>query len=76
MTYQIKEVLVNQFGSRLCKLILDFGIICINIRFSDDFQGEEAKIIIISLVRSNNTRNVGFLRSMNRINVLLRSAFT
>ncbi|KAI1674825.1 AAA-12 multi-domain protein [Pyrenophora tritici-repentis] len=40
----------------------------------DNFQGEEAKIIIVSLVRSNEKRNVGFLKTTNRINVLLSRA--
>ncbi|KAL7272005.1 hypothetical protein RUND412_005210 [Rhizina undulata] len=38
----------------------------------DNFQGEEAKVIIVSLVRSNLEKNVGFLKTSNRINVLLR----
>jgi len=40
----------------------------------DNFQGEEAKIIIVSLVRSNKNRRVGFLKTTNRINVLLSRA--
>jgi hypothetical protein len=40
----------------------------------DNFQGEEAKVIVISLVRSNSKRKVGFLRTENRINVLLSRA--
>lgn len=40
----------------------------------DNFQGEEAKVIIVSLVRSNSARKVGFLRTENRINVLLSRA--
>jgi hypothetical protein len=40
----------------------------------DNFQGEEAKIIIISLVRSNKDKKVGFLKTTNRINVLLSRA--
>ncbi|KAF3035032.1 hypothetical protein E8E12_006473 [Didymella heteroderae] len=40
----------------------------------DNFQGEEAKIIVVSLVRSNKERNVGFLKTSNRINVLLSRA--
>ena len=40
----------------------------------DNFQGEEAKVIIVSLVRSNNEKRVGFLRTTNRINVLLSRA--
>ncbi|KAL8794129.1 MAG: hypothetical protein Q9195_003314 [Heterodermia aff. obscurata] len=40
----------------------------------DNFQGEEAKIVIISLVRSNDERKCGFLKTSNRINVLLSRA--
>ncbi|CAJ2511696.1 Uu.00g073210.m01.CDS01 [Anthostomella pinea] len=40
----------------------------------DNFQGEEAKVIIISLVRSNAKNNPGFLKTSNRINVLLSRA--
>ena len=32
----------------------------------DNFQGEEAKVVIISLVRSNKDKNCGFLRATNR----------
>ncbi|KAJ5382686.1 hypothetical protein N7517_000597 [Penicillium concentricum] len=40
----------------------------------DNFQGEEAKIVVISLVRSNTKNQCGFLRTPNRINVLLSRA--
>ncbi|KAL6887873.1 hypothetical protein GGI43DRAFT_417260 [Trichoderma evansii] len=40
----------------------------------DNFQGEEAKVIIISLVRSNPQKKCGFLSTSNRINVLLSRA--
>lgn len=40
----------------------------------DNFQGEEAKVIVISLVRSNSEKKVGFLKTTNRINVLLSRA--
>ncbi|EXV00312.1 UvrD/REP type DNA helicase [Metarhizium robertsii] len=40
----------------------------------DNFQGEEAKVVIVSLNRSNEARKVGFLRTTNRINVLLSRA--
>ena len=35
----------------------------------DNFQGEESKIIILSVVRSNDAGRVGFMRTPNRINV-------
>lgn len=40
----------------------------------DNFQGEEAKVVIVSLVRSNRINNPGFLKTPNRINVLLSRA--
>lgn len=40
----------------------------------DNFQGEEAKVVVISLVRSNKMNNCGFLKTSNRINVLLSRA--
>lgn len=40
----------------------------------DNFQGVEAKVIVISLVRSNEERKCGFLKTSNRINVLLSRA--
>lgn len=40
----------------------------------DNFQGEEAKVVVISLVRSNKSNRCGFLKTSNRINVLLSRA--
>ncbi|KAI0553283.1 hypothetical protein F4679DRAFT_571330 [Xylaria curta] len=40
----------------------------------DNFQGEEAKVVVISLVRSNSEQRCGFLSTSNRINVLLSRA--
>lgn len=40
----------------------------------DNFQGEEAEVVIISLVRCNDQLKPGFLRTENRCNVLLSRA--
>ncbi|KAG9695911.1 hypothetical protein KCU95_g3802, partial [Aureobasidium melanogenum] len=40
----------------------------------DNFQGEEADVVVISLVRSNDQQKCGFLRTSNQINVLLSRA--
>ena len=40
----------------------------------DNFQGEEADVVIISLVRSNCNGQVGFLKEPERVNVLLSRA--
>ncbi len=40
----------------------------------DNFQGEEAKVVVVSLVRCNAKNNPGFLKTSNRINVLLSRA--
>jgi len=40
----------------------------------DSYQGKENSIIIVSLVRNNKAKNIGFLRSENRANVALSRA--
>ena len=40
----------------------------------DNFQGEENQIILLSLVRSNKEKNIGFLTEMNRLCVSLSRA--
>ncbi|XP_034246882.1 LOW QUALITY PROTEIN: NFX1-type zinc finger-containing protein 1-like [Thrips palmi] len=47
-----------------------------NVRMTvvDNFQGEEADIILLSLVRSNEDDNVGFLKTENRVCVALSRA--
>ncbi|KAF8802852.1 P-loop containing nucleoside triphosphate hydrolase protein [Phlegmacium glaucopus] len=40
----------------------------------DGMQGREKEAVIISLVRSNNTRDVGFLREKRRMNVAMTRA--
>ncbi|KAK6953355.1 hypothetical protein Daesc_005658 [Daldinia eschscholtzii] len=47
---------------------------CLRLATVDNFQGEEARVVIISLVRSNLERQCGFLKTPNRINVLLSRA--
>lgn len=46
----------------------------IRVAVVDNFQGEEADIVIVSLVRSNNDGSIGFLKNENRVNVLLTRA--
>ena len=40
----------------------------------DNYQGEEARIVLVSLVRSNDSRDIGFLKRPQRVNVLLSRA--
>ncbi|KAI1744928.1 hypothetical protein F4680DRAFT_455897 [Xylaria scruposa] len=47
---------------------------CLTLATVDNFQGEEADVIVISLVRSNPDGRCGFLKTSNRINVLLSRA--
>lgn len=46
----------------------------IKVAILDAFQGEENKIILLSLVRSNKNNNIGFLSDYNRISVILSRA--
>lgn len=46
----------------------------ININILDNYQGEENKIIILSIVRSNPEGKIGFLATNNRVCVALSRA--
>ncbi|CAH0715751.1 unnamed protein product, partial [Brenthis ino] len=46
----------------------------VKITVVDNYQGEENRIVILSLVRSNKDRNIGFLSTSNRICVALSRA--
>ncbi|XP_046965728.1 NFX1-type zinc finger-containing protein 1-like [Vanessa cardui] len=46
----------------------------VKITVLDNYQGEESKIILLSLVRSNEQKNIGFLGSKNRICLALSRA--
>ena len=46
----------------------------ISINTVDGFQGQERDIIVISLVRSNNEGQIGFLRDLRRMNVAITRA--
>lgn len=47
---------------------------CVRAATVDNFQGEEAKIVIISLVRCNDDKDIGFVNGAERINVMLSRA--
>jgi superfamily I DNA and/or RNA helicase len=56
-----------QVGLVRC-LLLD---VCpgVEVRSVDGFQGQEKEAVVLSFVRSNSTRDVGFLADHRRINV-------
>ncbi|MBQ9646425.1 MAG: helicase, partial [Prevotella sp.] len=46
----------------------------ITVNTVDGFQGQERDIIVVSLVRSNETGEIGFLRDLRRMNVAITRA--
>ncbi|KAK5943902.1 hypothetical protein PMZ80_003183 [Knufia obscura] len=69
--YDLDEEQGTRLGSMTQKDTLSQAL---RIATVDNFQGEEAKVVVISLVRSNDQHHVGFLKTTNRINVLLSRA--
>ncbi|GMH37812.1 hypothetical protein BSKO_05685 [Bryopsis sp. KO-2023] len=47
---------------------------CIRVATVDNFQGEEAKVVILSLTRNKKEGHIGFLGNRNRANVMLSRA--
>jgi hypothetical protein len=47
---------------------------CVRLATVDNFQGEEAEIVLISTVRCNHQNRTGFLKIANRVNVMLSRA--
>ncbi|KAL9077557.1 MAG: hypothetical protein Q9157_003334 [Trypethelium eluteriae] len=66
----LEEPLVQQRSETARTTLLN----AVRIATVDNFQGEEAKVVVISLVRSNAQNRCGFLKTSNRINVLLSRA--
>ena len=66
---------VHRFGARLAQLAktMPDAANVLN-KVVDNYQGEENGIVIVSLVRSNNERRIGFLATPNRVNVALTRA--
>ena len=46
----------------------------ISVNTVDGFQGQERDVILISLVRSNDAGQIGFLRDLRRMNVAITRA--
>jgi ATP-dependent RNA/DNA helicase IGHMBP2 len=52
----------------------DRKVASLSIKTIDGFQGEERDVIYISLVRSNETQEIGFLNDLRRMNVAITRA--
>lgn len=65
-----KSLLAREFMKRFGREVLQ----CVQISTIDGAQAQEADIVIMSCVRANNARSVGFLADQRRLNVGLTRA--
>lgn len=68
------EVVVISPYSGQVKILIDSVDSKVKISTIDSFQGQEADVIILSLVRSNDNGDIGFLKDYRRMNVALTRA--
>lgn len=74
--YLLKEFsigIISPYREQVRKLKEELDL-CVRIETIDSFQGQESDIIYISLVRSNENSEIGFLRDYRRMNVALTRA--
>ncbi|KAL4497975.1 hypothetical protein ABPG72_014832 [Tetrahymena utriculariae] len=71
--FQKKQITVLSMYQGQCRLLkqqLSLKLLSdVQVSTVDNYQGEENDIIILSLVRSNQENEIGFLKNSNRINV-------
>ncbi len=46
----------------------------VRVAMIDNFQGEEADVVVVSLVRTNDKGSIGFMKEPDRINAMLSRA--
>ncbi|CAK75643.1 unnamed protein product (macronuclear) [Paramecium tetraurelia] len=78
VAYQQQQITVLSFYLRQAQLIqknlIRNKLSKVKVQTVDNYQGEENDIVIISLVRNNSQKKLGFILNNNRINVALSRA--
>lgn len=62
---------ISPYSAQVSLLKSIFEDMKVRVGTVDGFQGQEEEIVIITLVRSNNERKVGFLADQRRLNVAI-----
>ncbi|KAK7575660.1 hypothetical protein V9T40_011946 [Parthenolecanium corni] len=68
--------LLTFYAGQMCRIrtLINYNAVNVKCTVVDNYQGEENNIIILSLVRSNDDGNIGFLSIENRVCVALSRA--
>jgi predicted DNA helicase len=72
--YERELAVISPYWDQVDRIREDLDRDGVEVKTVDGFQGREKEVVLISLVRSNPDREVGFLRDVRRFNVALTRA--
>ncbi len=66
--------IISPYDDQVALIRRELRVEGLEIKTVDGFQGREKEVVIVSFVRSNKSRDIGFLRDLRRLNVSITRA--
>jgi len=66
--------IISPYDDQVALIKKELRVEGLEIKTVDGFQGREKEVVIVSFVRSNKSREIGFLRDLRRLNVSITRA--